>query len=62
MMGVFNLPLFPSSFLSRSLREQLLKMEEEYIANLCRQVAALKPDLVITEKGLSDLAAHYLAK
>ena len=43
-------------------RELLLKMEEEYIANMCRQIAALKPDVVITEKGLSDLAAHYLAR
>ncbi|CAI5526330.1 unnamed protein product, partial [Closterium sp. Naga37s-1] len=42
--------------------EQLLKMEEEYIAGLCRHIAAFKPDLVITEKGLSDLAAHYLSK
>ncbi|CAI5482297.1 unnamed protein product [Closterium sp. Yama58-4] len=42
--------------------EQLLRMEEEYIAGLCRHIASFKPDLVITEKGLSDLAAHYLSK
>ncbi|KAH0435235.1 hypothetical protein IEQ34_020983 [Dendrobium chrysotoxum] len=40
----------------------LLKMEEEYIQNLCAQILKFKPDLVITEKGLSDLASHYLSK
>lgn len=40
----------------------LLKMEEEYIENLCAQIIKFKPDLVITEKGLSDLACHYLSK
>ncbi|KAG6737207.1 hypothetical protein POPTR_018G138200v4 [Populus trichocarpa] len=42
--------------------EVLLKMEEEYIENMCAQILKLKPDLVITEKGLSDLACHYLSK
>ncbi|KAK8663764.1 hypothetical protein V6N13_083569 [Hibiscus sabdariffa] len=42
--------------------EVLLKMEEEYIENLCMQILKFKPDLVITEKGLSDLACHYLSK
>ncbi|XP_057812693.2 T-complex protein 1 subunit gamma isoform X2 [Cryptomeria japonica] len=40
----------------------LLKMEEEYIDKICSQILSFKPDLVITEKGLSDLAAHYLSK
>ncbi|KAG4941845.1 hypothetical protein JHK87_045716 [Glycine soja] len=40
----------------------LLKMEEEYIEELCMQILKFKPDLVITEKGLSDLACHYLSK
>lgn len=40
----------------------LLKMEEEYILNLCTQIASFKPDLVITEKGISDLACHHLSK
>ncbi|KAL7083926.1 hypothetical protein ACP275_14G192200 [Erythranthe tilingii] len=48
------------------LREEdwsvLLKMEEEYIENLCAQILKFKPDLVITEKGLSDLACHYFSK
>ncbi|KAL5576823.1 hypothetical protein UlMin_018522 [Ulmus minor] len=40
----------------------LLKMEGEYIENLCVQILKFKPNLVITEKGLSDLACHYLSK
>lgn len=42
--------------------EAILKMEEEYVERLCTAIIALKPDLVMTEKGISDLAAHYLAK
>lgn len=40
----------------------LLRLEEEYIENLCAQVVAMKPDIVITEKGVSDLAQHYFVK
>ena len=40
----------------------LLKMEEEWIASTVEQIAAFKPDLVITEKGCSDLACHFLTK
>ncbi|XP_019149733.1 PREDICTED: T-complex protein 1 subunit gamma [Ipomoea nil] len=40
----------------------LLKMEEEYIENMCAQILKFKPDVVITEKGLSDLACHFLSK
>lgn len=40
----------------------LLKLEEEYVANMCQEIIAAKPDIVITEKGVSDLAQHYLAK
>ncbi|KAK9180594.1 hypothetical protein WN943_029805 [Citrus x changshan-huyou] len=40
----------------------MLKIEEDYIENLCMQIVKFKPDLVITEKGLSDLACHYLSK
>ncbi|KAH0890955.1 hypothetical protein HID58_053384 [Brassica napus] len=42
--------------------EVLLKLEEEYIENICVQILKFKPDLVITEKGLSDLACHYFSK
>ena len=37
-------------------------MEEEYIKKMCDEVVAYKPDLVITEKGVSDLAQHFLIK
>lgn len=40
----------------------LLKMEEEYVENMCMEIIAFKPDIVITEKGVSDLAQHYLQK
>jgi len=40
----------------------LLKVEEDYVQDLCARIEHLKPDLVITEKGLSDLAAHFLTK
>lgn len=41
---------------------RLLEIEEEYVKNLCANIIAVKPDLVFTEKGVSDLAQHYLAK
>ena len=37
-------------------------MEEEYVESLCMQILKFNPDLVVTEKGLSDLANHYLSK
>jgi len=40
----------------------MLRMEEEYVENMCMEIIAFKPDVVITEKGVSDLAQHYLAK
>lgn len=42
--------------------EQLLKAEEDYITSICNSILAVKPDLVITEKGVSDLASHIFAK
>uniref|UniRef100_A0A0A9W1M3 T-complex protein 1 subunit gamma n=2 Tax=Lygus hesperus TaxID=30085 RepID=A0A0A9W1M3_LYGHE len=42
--------------------DAILKQEEEYIENICKEIARVKPDLVITEKGISELAAHYLYK
>jgi len=41
---------------------EILKQEEEYIAQMCRDIIKFKPDLVITEKGLSDLAQHFFVK
>jgi len=40
----------------------MLQLEEEYIKKICAEVIALKPDVVITEKGVSDLAQHYFVK
>lgn len=31
----------------------LLKQEEEYVAKICNDIIKFKPDLVITEKGVS---------
>merc|ERR1712142_818928 len=41
---------------------RLLQIEEEYVKKLCYDIIALKPDVVITEKGVSDLAQHYFVK
>ncbi|KAK0181197.1 hypothetical protein PV327_003501 [Microctonus hyperodae] len=41
---------------------RILELEEEYIKKICDDIIALKPDVVITEKGISDLAQHYLVK
>ena len=41
---------------------RILELEEDYIRQVCADVIAVKPDLVITEKGVSDLAQHFLMK
>ncbi|EEP82403.1 T-complex protein 1, gamma subunit [Uncinocarpus reesii 1704] len=41
---------------------KILQIEEEQIKHMCDAILALKPDLVITEKGVSDLAQHFLVK
>ncbi|KAF3124429.1 T-complex protein 1 subunit gamma [Orbilia oligospora] len=41
---------------------KILEIEEQQVKSLCEHILALKPDLVITEKGVSDLAQHYLLK
>jgi len=40
--------------------ERYLQVEEQFIEELCKQILALKPDVVTTEKGCSDLALHFL--
>merc|ERR1719421_2701765 len=40
----------------------LLRQEEDFIENMCAQIVAVRPDIVVTEKGVSDLAQHYLMK
>merc|ERR1719394_1620823 len=41
---------------------RVLELEEEAIKLMCDEIIKLKPDIVITEKGISDLAQHYLVK
>ncbi|XP_056331184.1 T-complex protein 1 subunit gamma [Danio aesculapii] len=41
---------------------RILQMEEEYVQQICEDIIRLKPDLIFTEKGISDLAQHYLMK
>jgi T-complex protein 1 subunit gamma len=42
--------------------ERILQIEEEQVKKMCDAILAHKPDLVITEKGVSDLAQHYFVK
>eukprot|EP00051_Salpingoeca_urceolata_P005439 m.73278 g.73278 ORF g.73278 m.73278 type:complete len:538 (-) comp14334_c0_seq1:65-1678(-) len=41
---------------------RILQIEEEHIKQMCMEIIAFKPDLVFTEKGVSDLAQHFLQK
>ncbi|XP_075145426.1 chaperonin containing TCP1 subunit 3 [Haematobia irritans] len=41
---------------------RMLQIEEEFVQRICADIIALKPDIVFTEKGVSDLAQHYLLK
>merc|ERR1719511_62084 len=41
---------------------KILEMEEAYIKKICDEIIKFSPDLVITEKGVSDLAQHFLSK
>nr|QBH73658.1 chaperonin [Frankliniella cephalica] len=41
---------------------RILQLEEEYIQRICADIIAVKPDVVFTEKGISDLAQHFLLK
>ncbi|CAK7204406.1 T-complex protein 1 subunit gamma [Sporothrix eucalyptigena] len=41
---------------------RILQIEEEQVKAMCDAVLAVNPDIVITEKGVSDLAQHYLLK
>lgn len=42
--------------------EAILRLEEDWIRKVCGEIIAFKPDLVITEKGVSDLAQHFLMR
>ncbi|RKO90983.1 chaperonin Cpn60/TCP-1 family [Blyttiomyces helicus] len=41
---------------------RLLEIEEDQVKEMCEHIIKLQPDLVFTEKGVSDLAQHYLMK
>lgn len=41
---------------------RFLQIEEEQIRAMCDRIIELKPDVVFTEKGVSDLAQHFLLK
>jgi T-complex protein 1 subunit gamma len=41
---------------------RLLEIEEEQVKAMCDEIIRVKPDFVVTEKGVSDLAQHYLMK
>ncbi|WFD31425.1 T-complex protein 1 subunit gamma [Malassezia sp. CBS 17886] len=41
---------------------RILEIEEEQVKHMCDRILQVKPDLVFTEKGVSDLAQHYLMK
>ncbi|KOX76721.1 T-complex protein 1 subunit gamma [Melipona quadrifasciata] len=41
---------------------RILELEEEFVKKMCEDIISVKPDVVITEKGVSDLAQHYLVK
>ena len=40
----------------------LLKAEEDWMEKTCNNIIKFKPDVVITEKGLSDFAMTFLAR
>ena len=42
--------------------KKALAMEEEEIKKMCEDILRVKPDVVITEKGVSDTAQHFLMK
>lgn len=41
---------------------RILQIEEEQVKWMCEQILSVKPSVVITEKGVSDLAQHFLLK
>lgn len=41
---------------------RILELEEEYVHKICEDIIKMKPDVIFTEKGISDLAQHYLVK
>lgn len=42
--------------------KKALAMEETEVMRMCEHILRVKPDIVITEKGVSDIAQHFLLK
>jgi len=42
--------------------DAILRVEEDFIEKMCADIIAHKPTVVVTEKGVSDLAQHFLMK
>ena len=42
--------------------KKALAMEEIEVQRMCNAILKVKPDVVITEKGVSDIAQHFLLK
>ena len=42
--------------------KKALAMEETEVLRMCEHILKVKPDVVITEKGVSDIAQHFLLK
>lgn len=42
--------------------KKALQMEETEVLKMCEHILRVKPDVVITEKGVSDIAQHFLLK
>ena len=42
--------------------KKALMMEETEVMRMCEHILRVKPDIVITEKGVSDIAQHFLLK
>lgn len=40
--------------------KKALQMEETEVMRMCEHILKMKPDIVITEKGVSDIAQHFL--
>ena len=40
--------------------KKALAMEETEVLRMCEHILKMKPDIVITEKGVSDTASHFL--
>jgi T-complex protein 1 subunit gamma len=40
----------------------ILEQERKEVKALCDNILRMKPDVVVTEKGVSELAAHFLLK